>query len=154
MVAELTLATLVRMCAPAVAPKTSLAIIAVESSGRPYAIDDDTMHRAYFPTTRRAGIAKARELWRLGHTFDIGLSQLNSSNLERLQLTIEDAFDPCTNIWAGSRILMDDYRAAARVYGPGQVALYHAFQAYNSGNLSGAARYADVVWRAGSLEAE
>jgi type IV secretion system protein VirB1 len=154
MIAELTLATLVRMCAPAVAPRTSLAIIAVESSGRPYAIDDDTTHREYFPPTRQAAIAKARELWRLGHSFDMGLSQLSSSNLESLQLSIEDAFDPCTNIWAGSRILMDDYRAAARVYGPGQMALYHAFQAYNSGNLNGAARYAALVWQAGSLEAE
>ncbi|MFY9779568.1 MAG: lytic transglycosylase domain-containing protein [Candidatus Baltobacteraceae bacterium] len=142
------------MCAPVVAPRTSLAIIAVESGGRPYAINDDTTHRAYFPATREAAVARARQLWRLGHMFDTGLTQVNSANLERLHISIEDAFDPCTNIWAGSRILLEDYRAAARVYGPGQVALYHAFEAYNSGNLTGSAQYAASVWQAGWSEGE
>lgn len=148
----MTLAALVRACAPAIAPRTELAIIRVESGGHPWTIDDDTDRRSYVLPTREAAVAKAEALVRRGHNLDLGLAQLNTIHLKAFRLTVSQAFDPCLNVWAGSVVLKRAYATAAARYGPGETALYHAFQAYNSGSLNGAAHYAATVWAAGSLE--
>ena len=150
MIVQMTLSALVHACAPKIAPKTELAVIRVESGGRPWSINDDTARRSYRFATAEAAIAKARELLHAGHNLDLGLTQLNTFWLHPLRLDVAQAFSPCTNVWAGSTVLARSYAAAAARYGPGKTALYHAFEAYNSGRLDGAARYADAVWRAGA----
>jgi type IV secretion system protein VirB1 len=151
LISELVLSAYVRACAPNVAPTTSLAIIRVESQGWPWSIHDNTVRRGYALRTRDEATRAALELAQAGHNLDLGLMQVNTSNLGWLGLSIGQAFDPCTNIAAGGRILTDDYVSAARRYGPGQLALYHAFEAYNSGKMDGAAEYAGLVWRAAIL---
>ncbi|MFY9781068.1 MAG: lytic transglycosylase domain-containing protein [Candidatus Baltobacteraceae bacterium] len=148
MIPELALSTYVRTCAPNVSPTTSLAIISVESRGWPWSIRDNTENRAYAMRTRDAATRAATLLVNAGHNVDLGLMQVNSQNLGWLGLRVDQVFDPCTNIAAGGRILTEDYVNAARVYGAGQLALYHAFEAYNSGKMDGAAEYARLVWRA------
>jgi type IV secretion system protein VirB1 len=148
MIPELALSVYVRACAPNVAPMTSLAIISVESRGWPWSIRDNTENRSYALRTRDEAARAAADLVNAGHNLDLGLMQVNSQNLGWLGLRVDQVFDPCTNIAAGGRILTEDYVGAARVYGPGQLALYHAFEAYNSGKMDGAAQYARLVWRA------
>ena len=151
MIPELALSMYVRACAPNVAPTTSLAIISVESKGWPWSIHDNTENRGYALRTRDEAARAAAELVQAGHNLDLGLMQVNTSNLGWLGLGIAQAFDPCTNIAAGGRILTQDYVSASRQYGPGQIALYHAFEAYNSGKMDGAADYARLVWRAATV---
>lgn len=70
-----------------------------------------------------------------GYSVDVGLMQVNSTNLPRLGLTIADSFDPCTNIAAGAQILREGYAAAAQAEpGQPQRALRIAFSRYNTGD--------------------
>ena len=150
MIVPMTLAALVKACAPAVAPETELAVIQVESGGKPWTIDDDTTHRSYVFLDREKAVHKAAELAREGHNLDLGLTQLNIQHLRAFRLDLASTFDPCLNVWAGSVVLQRAYARAAASYQPGPVALFHAFQTYNSGNPNGSARYATAVWSAGS----
>jgi len=69
-----------------------------------------------------------------GYSFDIGLTQVNSRQMQRLGLPPEAMFEPCSNLAAGARILTEYYAAAIKRYGAGQPALRAAISAYNSGN--------------------
>lgn len=149
MVAAVTLSMLVRACAPAVAARTTLAIISVESGGDPWAIGDNTAKRAYHPKTMAAAQVLAANLLQQGHNLDLGLMQVNSSNLKSYGMTTDTIFDPCTNTAVGSTILTHSYAAASAVYGPGQTALFHAFSIYNSGRANASLRYARIVWNTG-----
>jgi type IV secretion system protein VirB1 len=116
-----------------------------ESRGNPYAIDDDTARKSYFPRSAAAASSLASELLRRGHNIDAGLAQVNVSNFVAYGLTAESAFDACENLRAGSAILIDRYRAAARHYPVARLALLHALCAYNSGGERGDAGYARGV---------
>jgi type IV secretion system protein VirB1 len=135
-VAALALAQLLNQCAPAVGPRTMSSIIAVESSGNPLAIHDNDDGRSYQPASRAAAVALASGLIARGHSVDLGLAQINSANVERLGLTVSDAFDACTNVRTGAEILAADYARATARYGPGQLALRRAIGAYNTGQLT------------------
>jgi type IV secretion system protein VirB1 len=145
----MTLATLVQLCAPAVAPNTALAIISVESGGAPWAIDDDTTKKSYHPKNYSDAVAQAHELLDRGDNLDVGLMQVNSSNFATYGVDVDTAFDPCTNVTLGATILMRSYNAAVQIYGPGEKALWHAFEIYNSGHANGSPDYAKYVWHAG-----
>jgi type IV secretion system protein VirB1 len=106
------LLTLIATCAPMVAPTTMKAIVLEESRGHPYAIHNGRTHEALFPATREEAIATARRLLAEGTRIDAGLAQINSQNWDRLDLTPETVFDPCTNLQAGERIVLGDYIAA------------------------------------------
>ena len=147
-VIPVTLNTLVTLCAPHVAPVTSLAIIKVESGGDPWAIGDNDARHAYFPRSYADAVALARDLLARGHNIDAGLMQVNSGNWTTYGLTPETVFDPCTNVNAGAAILSRSYRTAIHYYS-GREALFHAFEIYNSGRANGAWRYANAVWNAG-----
>ena len=101
--------TLIAQCAPMVAPATMAALIQVESAASPYAIHDGATGRSLFPQTREEAIATARLLLAEGHRIDAGLTQINSENWARLDLSVETVFDPCTNLHAGERLLLDAY---------------------------------------------
>jgi type IV secretion system protein VirB1 len=95
-----------------VAPTTMKAIVLEESRGHPYVIHDGRAHRAIFPATREEAIATARQLLAEGVCIDAGLAQINSQNWGRLGLTAETVFDPCTNLRAGERVILDGYTMA------------------------------------------
>lgn len=106
------LITLIAVCAPMVAPTMMKAIVLEESRGHPYAIHDGKTHRAIFPTTRDEATSTAQRLIAAGHRIDAGLAQINSENWNWLGLTAETIFDPCTNLAAGERVLIDAYARA------------------------------------------
>jgi type IV secretion system protein VirB1 len=145
------LAGLIAQCAPSVAPSTMAAIVQVESGGNPFAIDDDTTRRSYYPRNRQSAAMLASQLIRAGHLIDAGIAQIDSMNFAHLGLSAATVFDPCLNLQAGATILASDYSIAARRFGNGQVALRHAIGMYNTGRLNGGAGYVRHVLAVGGF---
>lgn len=136
---------LLARCAPTVAESTMASIVKVESSGNVFAVADagpvklpwsvrKTMVRSYFPSSKQEAVDLVRSLMNKGHTVSLGLSQVNDRNLKRLGLSVDQVFDPCTNLSAGAQILTDFYQRASKQFGPGERALQAAISAYNSGD--------------------
>jgi type IV secretion system protein VirB1 len=150
-----TLGVVVARCAPRVAPRTALAIISVESSGKWWAVNDNDRTAPDFATPE-AAIAYAERRVAEGGNIDLGLSQLNSSHLAEFHVTVREAFEPCTNVALGMKVLQDAWLQAQARYGNTRDALFHAFEAYNGGAGSWTTanqalrarvdRYASEVW--------
>lgn len=111
------------------------AIIKTESSGNPWAIGDNTTGLSYAPPTEQGAIDTAKQLVAAGHNLDLGLGQINTSNLASLGLTLDRVFEPCSNIAAAATVLTWGYARAVKARGPGQAALLAAISAYNTGSL-------------------
>ena len=128
---------LAQQCAPSVAPQTMAAIVKTESGFRPLAIGVNGGARlARQPATKDEAVVTAKWLLANGYNLDLGLGQVNSNNLKKVGLTVEDAFDPCRNLAAAATILQGNYQAA-RTQVPGeQGALRAAISAYNTGSFS------------------
>lgn len=151
--------SLAQQCAPVVAPTTIAAIVRVESGGHPLALHDNTTGRSFSPADQRRAVSLLSSLIQAGHSVDAGLMQVNSRNYARYGLTPQTAFDTCSNVRVGGLILVAAWKQAVRGakaseqagragLGSSQAALWHAVQAYNSGNLHGAPQYAARVWSA------
>lgn len=123
-------------CAPNVAPSTIERIIQVESSGNPLAINVNgaKLHRA--PSDAADAAKLARDYIERGYSVDMGLMQVNSRNLDRLGYSVEEMFEPCTNIAAGAQVLTRFYSNARGKYADEQSALRAALSAYNTGSFS------------------
>jgi type IV secretion system protein VirB1 len=149
MIAPVVLAGFILSCAPQVDARTTAAIVQVESAGRPYAVNDNSAGRAYFPATLEGARALLRRL--AGHQVAVGIVQLDSVNFARFRTNAVAQLDPCVNLRLGTQVLVEDYRreyprAAGRtIEERRQVALRRAFSAYNSGSPTAARRYADLV---------
>jgi type IV secretion system protein VirB1 len=127
---------LVRRCAPSVSPNTMLAIMRTESHFDTLAMHvnaDLKLRRA--PKTPAGAIGWSRWLIDRGYSVDMGLMQINSRNLARLQMSVADAFEPCQNIHGSSLILVEQYRRAAQVHATSKDALLAAISAYNTGTF-------------------
>jgi type IV secretion system protein VirB1 len=112
-----------------------IAIVKVESGGNPLAINVNGSRRlARQPRSRTEAMDWSRWLIRNGYSIDMGLTQVNSGNLGKLNTSISAMFDPCANLAAGASILASEYSGAARRLGSGQDALRAALSAYNTGN--------------------
>jgi type IV secretion system protein VirB1 len=123
-------------CAPNVSPVTLEAVVSVESAGNPLALYINGLHKQPLPARdAREAAQMAGRFIALGYSVDLGLMQVNSSNLGALGVTIEQALDPCGNIRAGAAILTADYAEATRIHGEGQNALQAALSAYNTGDF-------------------
>ncbi len=130
-------AVLVQACAPWVAHQTMAAIVKTESAFQPLAIGINGGARlARQPETREEAVATATWLLANGYNIDIGLGQINSNNLLKAGLSIEDAFEPCKNIAAAATILTASYQTARRKGQGEQAALQAALSAYNTGSFS------------------
>ncbi len=130
-----TAVALARGCAPSVAPETLLSVAHAESGLNPYAIGvNDGPRLDQQPASRDEAIAIATQLIVVDHrNVDLGLSQINSRNLDRLGLSIGDAFDPCKNLAGAARVLEEAYQPSRDQLGDGQAALGQALSRYNTG---------------------
>jgi type IV secretion system protein VirB1 len=146
MIIPVGLAIMLQRCAPQVGPVTMSSVVQYESGWQPNAINDNTTGRSYFPRRQEQAIRLASQLLAQGHVIDAGLAQVDSANFASYGATVASIFDPCTNLYIGSRILLRSYAGAVLHYGPGQIALWHALQAYNSGALNGRPSYARGVF--------
>jgi len=130
-------AALAQECAPWVAPATMEAIVKTESGFRPLAIGINGGAKLQRQAeSAQEAIVTARWLIAKGYNIDLGLGQVNSSNLTKTGLTVEDAFDPCKNVAAAATILHWNYKAAKGTMQGEQEALLAAVSAYNTGSFS------------------
>ena len=129
------LAQLAPYCASSIPFETLATIMQVESGFEPLTIGfNGPGGGALHPKTQAAAIATATDLIeRQGRSVDLGLMQVNSTNLRPLGLTVADAFDPCRNMAAGARILQEGYSSARRAVKDPQTALRVALSRYNTG---------------------
>ena len=144
----MTLSSLLSQCAPQVAPSTLAAIVSVESRGNPYAIGVNRGPQVRQPTSAAEAVAVAKRLLARGANIDLGLGQINSANLKWLGLSVEAAFDPCSNLAAAARVLTGNYRRAVAL--GVQSPLGAALSAYNTGSMQRGYRngYVAKVYRA------
>ena len=89
---------------------TLLAFAQHESKLRPWAIHDNTTTNTYLPASAAEATALASTLLNQGHSLDLGIMRVNSTNLRRTGLTVEMAFDPGESMRAGAQILVAAYR--------------------------------------------
>lgn len=123
------------VCAAFVSPATLDAVVQVESGGNELAINVNGLkHNPPRQKDRQQAIATAKEWIAKGYSVDIGLMQLNSKNLHGLGLSVEQAFEPCTNIHAGAVILSASYARALHQTAGEQDALKIALSYYNTGS--------------------
>ncbi len=129
--------TLAAECASWVAPSTLAAIVRTESGFKPLAIGINGGARLQRqPQSLEEAVATAKWLIANGYNIDMGLGQVNSSNLAKTGLTVEHAFDPCKNLTAAATILTWNYQSASRKTDNQQAALHAALSAYNTGSFT------------------
>lgn len=121
-------------CSPNVAVETISAIVEIESSYNPYAIGVVGGYLERQPKSKDEAIDTANMLYEHNYNFSMGLAQINLHNLSRYNISIEDAFDPCTNLKIGGKILEECYLRAVKI-AKEQDALRKAFSCYYSGNF-------------------
>ena len=119
---------------------TLQSVIRNESGGDPFAINVNIIKgkprpKYRQPTSKKQAITLAKHYIALGHSVDLGLTQVNSRNLSHYRVSITDMFDPCTNLRVGSTILYDAYQRALKVDSNNQSALLKALSIYNTGNM-------------------
>lgn len=128
------LTVLVQQCASEVATEAVVPLIVTESGG-----DDLAINVNRGPRVRAGSIAEGAALVRRymaqGYTVDVGLAQINSANFARLGLTVEQVFDPCTNLRLASSLLQEGYGLASRHYS-GLDAISATYSLYNTGTLT------------------
>lgn len=108
-------AELAQSCAPMVAVETLAAVVSIESGFSPFAIRINTDHRPPAAvSSKREAIQSATALVAAGADIDLGLGGINVSTLQRLGVSIADAFDSCTNLKITGTLLDRYYRAAVR----------------------------------------
>ena len=122
-------------CAPAVHPQTAQAIVQAESSFNPHAIGVVGAALERQPRSRAEALATALQLQRGGWNFSVGLAQINLHNLTRLGLTLETAFESCSNLQSMQSVLLDCFNRATRSNSDPQHALRRALSCYYSGNF-------------------
>jgi len=139
--------TLAQSCGANVPVSTLEAIARTESAFHPYALSVNRPHQLAHrqgwnrgtitlerqPESREEALAWSKWLLAHGVTVSIGLLQVNSEHAKALHVTVEQLFEPCTNLWAGATLLFVTYSAVARAQGEGLPALNTALSYYNSG---------------------
>lgn len=145
---SITLSALLAQCAPEVAPSTLAAIVSVESGGNAFAIGVNKGAQVRQPTSAAEAVVVAEGLLARGANIDLGLGQINSSNLRWLGLSLEAAFDPCQNLAAAARVLTNNYRRAVSLGHSSPLGA--ALSAYNTGSMQRGYRngYVAKIYRA------
>lgn len=142
-------------CAPGVDPQTLLAVVKVESGFEPLAIGvNGRPAKSLRPATREEAVGVASRRIAAGENLDLGLGQINSSQLPRLGLSLQDVFDPCANLAVSARILVEGYNRSRRLGVHERRAVHEALSLYNTGDRERGFRngyVAKVVRAAGRL---
>lgn len=132
-------------CAPGVHATTVQAVAHVESSLNPWAIGAVGGVLKRQPASRAEALATARDLEAKGWNFSVGLGQINARNFGRLGLTLDRAFEPCTNLAAMQTVLTHCFERASTSSAIGsQTALRRALSCYYSGDFSTGFRHGYV----------
>jgi type IV secretion system protein VirB1 len=135
-------------CLPTAPLSTLRAVIQVESSGNPNAMQIDfpkallkrwnlpegTLRLKRQPTDQREALDWLAYFQSYDIFVDLGLMQVSTAEAKRRGISPESLLEPCTNLRVGWQILEEDYRIEKKTFGPGQEALQHAISRYNTGD--------------------
>lgn len=122
-------------CAPGVDPQTLLAVVKVESEFESLAIGvNGRPAKSLRPASREEAVSAASRRIAAGENLDLGLGQINSRQLPRLGLSLQDVFDPCTNLAVSARILVEGYNRSRRLGAHERRAVREALSLYNTGD--------------------
>lgn len=151
------LTTLAKACAPEIATEAVLPLVVTESGGDPLQINVNRGPRIRARTLAE-GVSLVRRYVAAGYTVDVGLAQINSANFARLGVTVEQVFNPCTNLQLASTVLRWGYGVASQRLS-GLDAISATYSLYNTGTMTRGLRngYVGRVWSTaaalGSIEA-
>ncbi|UVD59966.1 transglycosylase SLT domain-containing protein (plasmid) [Rhizobium sp. Pop5] len=102
-------------CAPIVQVETLAGIISLESRFQPFAIRINSgPPLAAQPASKAEAIEVATSLIADHQDIQIGLGGIGIEQLQKLKLSVADAFDPCLNLKATATLLDGYYRVALR----------------------------------------
>lgn len=128
---------LAQECAPTVSNVLMQSLVRKESAFKPYAIGMDSKQGTVKqPETLEEAIATVKQLKKEGRTFSIGLAQIHIANVEKYNLSLEQAFDPCTNLHTGELILNAFYKQSINYGYKDTSALWAMLRGYNCGNIN------------------
>ena len=92
-------------------------IVQEESSKNPYAVNvnkDGISFISFIPKTKDEAITIAQSYINAGFSVDVGYMQLNSDNFKQLNTTLENALEPCKNIYLSSTIFYNFYKDTSK----------------------------------------
>lgn len=92
-------------------------IVQEESSKNPYAVNvnkDGKSFISFIPKTKDEAITIAQSYINDGFSVDVGYMQLNSDNFKQLNTTLENALEPCKNIYLSSTIFYNFYKDTSK----------------------------------------
>ena len=92
-------------------------IVQEESSKNPYAVNvnkDGKSFISFIPKTKDEAITIAQSYINAGFNVDVGYMQLNSDNFKQLNTTLENALEPCKNIYLSSTIFYNFYKDTSK----------------------------------------
>ncbi|MDR9781021.1 transglycosylase SLT domain-containing protein [Rhizobium redzepovicii] len=108
-------------CAPTVQVETLAGIVSLESRFQPFAIRiNSAPPLAAQPASKAEAIKVTTSLIADHQDIQIGLGGIAIEVLQKLKLSVADAFDPCLNLKATATLLDGYYRAALRAGDPAQ----------------------------------
>ncbi|MDX3977642.1 type IV secretion system protein VirB1 [Shinella sp.] len=106
---------LAQTCAPFVASETLAGVVSLESRFAPFNIRINSGRPLKSqPTSKADAIDVAASLAAERHDIQLGLGGIGLEELQRLKLSISDAFDPCLNLQATGTLLDGYYRLAVK----------------------------------------
>lgn len=126
--------TMIEQCSNGIPKDIMIAITGIESKFNPYAIG---VVNGYVkqPNNINEAVETVKRLHAEGKNFSMGIAQVNKYNLNAYGLNYETVFDPCRNLNAGSKILLDCFKRAEKVSSSINQAWEKSFSCYYSGNF-------------------
>jgi type IV secretion system protein VirB1 len=130
------LSTIIDQCVSPSHRTVMMAIVKVESGGKPLVIG---LNKGYRLQTQPQNESQAKAwvdyLEKNNYNFDVGIGQVNIKNIHRYGYKASDFLDPCLNLKVASDIF-DKSHQYALARDNSQNALQKAISAYNTGNFS------------------
>lgn len=106
---------LAQTCAPFVASETLAGVVSLESRFAPFNIRINSGRPLKKqPASKAEAIEIATSLVAEHHDIQLGLGGIGVEELQKLKLSISDAFDPCLNLHATATLLDGYYRLAIK----------------------------------------
>ncbi|ARQ13876.1 type IV secretion system protein VirB1 (plasmid) [Rhizobium etli] len=135
-------------CAPIVQVETLAGVVSLESRFQPFAIRINSgPPLAAQPGSKAEAIEVATSLIADHQDIQIGLGGIAIEELQKLKLSVADAFDPCLNLKATATLLDGYYRAALRAGDPAQAerVMLQSYYGRDDPSLGAVVRYDEQV---------
>ena len=125
--------SLAARCAPSVPSELLRAVAQTESGLDPLVLHDNTTGLSEQPRSMQEALTDALAWIGRGDSVDLGLMQINSANIDALDMTARTALDPCISLAGGAAVLRAAY-GGGKTNADQQAALLMALSRYNTGS--------------------